>query len=190
MNWKQNKPKYGWAVLWKTKVVFVEWQRSFVNFNEIKTVLFRVKIVSTEWQCYFYSSGNRLNHNRSSLYIIIQNKGKSVVGGLPHKQYEIDQSIKSNFISVFSYQTMAPTKSSVIGVFFLLSAALITCRGHIWSRNRFISWSPAAVEFLLAIYSILSLLFLPLLIFFEITRRNKIPTKTTKIRIRAILPRS
>lgn len=83
MNWKQNKPKYGWAALWKTKVVFVEWQRSFVNFNEIKTVLFRVKIVSAEWQCYFYSSGNRHNHNRSSLYIIIQNKGKGVVGGVP-----------------------------------------------------------------------------------------------------------
>lgn len=107
------------------------------------------------------------------------------MGGLPHKQYEIDQSIKSNFISVFSYQTMAPTKSSVIGV-FLLSTAFITCRGHIWSRNRFISWSSAAVEFFFAIYSILFLL-ITLSIFFEITQWNKISTKTIKIRIRALL---
>lgn len=85
-------------------------------------------------------------------------------------EYEIDQSIKSNFISVFSYQTMAPTKSSAIGCFFsfffpplsscfflssfrFLFAALITRRGHIWSRIRFISWSPAAILYFLAIYS-------------------------------------
>jgi len=138
MNWKQNKPKYGWTVLWKTKVVFVEWQRSFVNSNEIKTVLFRVKIVSTAWQCYFYSSGNRHNHNRSSLYIIILNKGKGVVGGLPHKQYEIDQSIKSNFISVFSYQTMAPTKSSVIGVFSSFRGAYNMSRSHLEPKSIYI----------------------------------------------------